>query len=150
MVVKFNRNVKYIKFTKNFFIKGVNKDWGQSRVQIIVRCAEHSFLRLKELESSRRFVRKFCKKKKGKLFIRVVPYQGLTYKSVGVRMGKGKGKKIKDYLCRIKPGKVLFEFEKNIKKLKLKTRTFIGRIYGVFFILKKKLSVGVNIFFINK
>ena len=65
-------------------------------------------------------------------------------------MGKGKGKKIKDYLCRIKPGKVLFEFEKNIKKLKLKTRTFIGRIYGVFFILKKKLSVGVNIFFINK
>lgn len=140
MVVKFNRNIKFLKFVKNFKIKGSKVNFNYISGDIVLRSVDYSFMRLKELESSRRFLRKFCKKKKGKLHIRVTPFQILTYKSVGVRMGKGKGKKVKDYLCRIKPGQALFEFEKNIKKKKMILRIFLLRMCNVFFLLKKRLS----------
>lgn len=147
MVVKFNKNLKYSKFYKSFNIKGERNNWRKISSQIILRSCNYSFMKLKELEASRRFLRRYCRKKKGILHIRVIPYQILSYKPLGVRMGKGKGKKVRDYICRIQPGKVLFEFEKNIKKLKIKTRIFIGRVYGIFFLLQKKLSVNTTIFF---
>lgn len=147
MVVKFNRDIKFLKFVKNFKIKGNKLNFNYISGNIILRSNIFSFMRLKELESSRRFLRKFCRKKNGKLHIRVTPFQILTYKSVGVRMGKGKGKKVKDYLCRIKPGQVLFEFEKNIKKKKLLLRIFLLRMCNIFFLLKKRLSVSATYFF---
>lgn len=147
MVVKFNKNIKYSKFCKIFKVKGISSKIKFISGSVLLRTKGVSFMSLKEVESSRRFLRKYCKKKKGKLHIRVTPFQQLTYKSVGTRMGKGKGKKVKDFLCRIKPGKILFEFEKNIKRQRLIIRLFVTRICGIFFILKKKLSVNVSVFY---
>lgn len=142
MIVKFNKNIKFEKFSKIFFMKGYDKNLNFISGNIILISTDFGLISLKELEASRRFLRKFCKKKKGILHIRVIPFQLLTFKSVGIRMGKGKGKKVKDRLCRIRPGKILFEFEKNIKKQRiLSLRLFINRIFGVFFILKKRLSL---------
>ncbi len=60
-----------------------------------------------ELEAARKAIKRIIKRK-GKLLIRVKPYQPLTRKSAGVRMGKGKGR-IDRYVYPIKPGKIILE-----------------------------------------
>ncbi len=60
-----------------------------------------------ELEAARKAIKRIIKRK-GKLILRVKPYQPLTRKSAGVRMGKGKGR-IDRYVYPIKPGKIILE-----------------------------------------
>lgn len=64
-----------------------------------------------ELEAARKAIKRIIKRK-GKLILRVKPYQPLTKKSAGVRMGKGKGK-VNRHVYPIKPGKVILELINN-------------------------------------
>lgn len=61
----------------------------------------------REIEAARRaFTRAI--QRKGQIFIRVFPDKPITEKTLGVRMGKGKGS-VEYWVCPIQPGKILFE-----------------------------------------
>jgi large subunit ribosomal protein L16 len=79
---------------------------------------ESSFLDSNQIESCRRVISRYTKRK-GKLWIRVFPDYPFTAKPIGVRMGKGKGK-VDIWVARVCKGKVLFEFDGLPKAVVLK------------------------------
>jgi len=86
-----------------------------------------------ELESARVSMKRMLRKK-GKVFVRGYPYLPINERATGVRMGKGKGGKIKAWVYPVKPGKILYEIsdvslskgqkvlEMAAKKLSVKTK----------------------------
>ena len=92
---------------------------------------EGGLLSAKEIEATRQVINRYLKRK-GKIWIRVVPDITMTTKPTEVRMGKGKGA-VKAWFCRVRMGRVLFEvdggsdydireaFSAAKKKLSLKT-----------------------------
>jgi len=94
-----------------------------------------------EMESCRKAIKKVIgKSKRIKILIRMFPYIPLTGKPLEVRMGRGKGSRIRKWVYFIKPGKILFEI-KNIShkfgRLALKAAS-------------KKLSVKTKILAVKK
>lgn len=93
-----------------------------------------------QIESARKAINGYLKRT-GKLWIRVFPDIPVTKKPTEVRMGKGKGA-VEYYICRVKPGRILFElgsvteeqaskaFTKAAAKLPIKTK-FIKTFHGV-------------------
>lgn len=69
----------------------------------------HYRLNSKQLESIRRILTKFVKKK-GKVWFNVFPSVPVSKKPADVRMGKGKGS-LEYWVCRIKPGRMIFELD---------------------------------------
>lgn len=62
----------------------------------------------REIEAARRSIRRSISKA-GKLLVLAYPHLPLTKKPLQVRMGKGKGSKVKDWVCPVKPGQPLFK-----------------------------------------
>jgi large subunit ribosomal protein L16 len=81
-------------------------------------CLDYARITSNEIESARRAIRKITKKS-GKIFIRIYPYLPLTKKPAEVRMGKGKGSKIRAWVYPAKPGKIIFELAGLTKNLSL-------------------------------
>lgn len=93
----------------------------------------------RQIEAARRTITR-AMKRQGRLWIRIFTDIPVTKKPLGVRMGSGKGP-VDHYICRVKPGKVIFEldgvprelaekaFELAAAKLPIKTR-FIARDQG--------------------
>ena len=72
-----------------------------------LKAIEPGLITSKQIEATRRaMIRKI--KKSGKIWIRAYPDIPVTSKPVEVRMGKGKGT-VDHFVCRVKPGKILFE-----------------------------------------
>lgn len=72
-----------------------------------LKAIESGMITLKQIEASRQAITRKIKKK-GKLWIRIFPNIPISSKSIGVRMGKGKG----TFSCwgtKVKKGTVLFE-----------------------------------------
>lgn len=69
----------------------------------------------KQIEMCRRIISKRIKGI-GKLWIKVFPKVPITSKPKSVRMGKGKGD-ISHWVCKIKPGKILYEIDGVQKKV---------------------------------
>jgi len=63
----------------------------------------------RQLEASRRAITRFLTRA-GRLWIRVFPDVPVTAKPAEVRMGKGKGA-IDRWVCRVKPGTIMFEVD---------------------------------------
>ena len=63
----------------------------------------------RQIEASRRAITRFLKRA-GRLWIRVFPDVPVTAKPAEVRMGKGKGS-IDRWVCRVKPGTIMFEVD---------------------------------------
>ena len=61
----------------------------------------------RQIEAARRVISRYTKRM-GKLWIRVFPDKPVTKKGAGAKMGSGKGD-IDQYVCVVKPGKILFE-----------------------------------------
>jgi ribosomal protein L16 len=61
-----------------------------------------------QIEAARRVVKKFIRKS-FKLQIQIYPFAPITKRPSDVRMGKGKGTKIVDWIYPIKAGKTIFE-----------------------------------------
>ncbi len=61
----------------------------------------------RQIEATRKVLARSTKRM-GKLWIRVFPDHPITEKAQGVKMGSGKGD-IKEYVVKIKPGRMLFE-----------------------------------------
>jgi len=85
-----------------------------------------------QIESFRRTITSNTKRKV-KIWIRIFPDTPITFKGIGMRMGKGKGQ-VKYWVAKIEKGNILFELngqnlnliyksvKKAIKKLSLKTK----------------------------
>lgn len=97
-----------------------------------LKAIEPERITARQIESARRCIARSMKRV-GKLWIRVFPDVPVSKKPAEVRMGSGKGS-VEYYVCRIKPGKVIFEldgidedvareaFAKASAKLPLKTK----------------------------
>jgi large subunit ribosomal protein L16 len=76
----------------------------------IMISSSYGLLSAQELEAGRKVIRKILgKNKRIKLLLRVFPYIPLTGKPAEVRMGRGKGSRIRKWVCFVKPGKIIFE-----------------------------------------
>jgi len=118
-----NFNIKFLKYYKKphskFKLAGfsINQAPRLSENYAMI-CLEYARITSNEIESARRAIRKITKKS-GKVYIRVYPYLPLTKKPAEVRMGKGKGSKIRAWVYPIKPGKIIFELSGLTKNLSL-------------------------------
>lgn len=113
MILYHSLNVnKKFKKPHKIFLKGKQLDRYLSDFSMVSK--ENKWLTEKELEATRKVIQKVIKKKKGKVIVRVKPYLPLFKKSLGLRMGKGKGSKVNRWVYPIRPGKVMFEV-KNIR-----------------------------------
>ena len=83
-----------------------------------LKSIESGTLTFRNIEASRQAISRKIKKK-GKLWIRIFPHTPLTNKSLGSRMGKGKGS-FKNFIIKISSGTMLFELCGVNKKLALK------------------------------
>ena len=63
----------------------------------------------RQIEAARIVITRYVRRR-GKVFIRVFPDKPITKKPAEVRMGKGKGSP-EEWVCVIKPGRVMFEIE---------------------------------------
>ncbi|MDR1494838.1 MAG: 50S ribosomal protein L16 [Rickettsiales bacterium] len=66
-------------------------------------------LKSNQIEAARRCITRTMKRA-GKMWIRIFPHSPVTSKSLGVRMGGGKGA-IDYWMCQVRPGLVLFELD---------------------------------------
>jgi large subunit ribosomal protein L16 len=72
-----------------------------------LQAVEASLLTARQVEAGRMAIQRAVKRQ-GQLWIRVFPDKPLTKKPLEVRMGGGKGA-VEEWVCVVKPGRVLFE-----------------------------------------
>lgn len=72
-----------------------------------IKAVQAGLISSKNIESARQSISRKTRRK-GKLWINIFPNLPITAKSVGVRMGKGKGS-IHNWSSKVKPGTILFE-----------------------------------------
>jgi large subunit ribosomal protein L16 len=73
-----------------------------------LRAVEYGQMSQSEIEAGRKIIRRLIKKK-GLLLIRVFAFLPLMKKPAEVRMGKGKGARLRKNVYPVKPGQILFE-----------------------------------------
>jgi large subunit ribosomal protein L16 len=110
-----NYNIKFLKKYKKPHGKVKLSGLGlKSSVRVInfdifaIKSLEYGKVTANQIESARRAVRKITKKS-GKILIRIYPYLPLMKKPAEVRMGKGKGSKIRAWVYPVRPGKTILE-----------------------------------------
>jgi ribosomal protein L16/L10AE len=89
----------------------------------------------------------FLKKKLkyiSKIFIRVSKNLYCTKKSIGVRMGKGKGA-LDNFYIPVKKGQIFLEFFFKKKSKLLKNIEFLKKIKRIVILLSKKLCIKINL-----
>jgi large subunit ribosomal protein L16 len=74
-----------------------------------LKAVECGWITSRQIEAARVAISRFIKKG-GKVWIRIFPDKPITKKPLETRMGKGKGAP-EDWVCVIKPGRVLYEME---------------------------------------
>ncbi len=72
-----------------------------------LKALDYARLTSKQIETTYMAINKILQKQ-AKIYINIFPDTPITSKSIASRMGKGKGD-IKNWVCLIKPGKILFE-----------------------------------------
>lgn len=70
---------------------------------------ECGWISARQIEAGRIAISRHVKKT-GKLWIRIFPDKPITKKPIETRMGKGKGN-VEEWVCVVKPGRVLFEIK---------------------------------------
>jgi large subunit ribosomal protein L16 len=74
-----------------------------------LQAEECGWVTTRQIEAARIAMTRFIKRG-GKIWIRIFPDKPITKKPAETRMGKGKGSP-EDWVCVIKPGRVLYEME---------------------------------------
>ena len=74
-----------------------------------LQAIECGWITSRQIEAARVAISRYIKKG-GKVWIRIFPDKPITKKPLETRMGKGKGAP-EDWVCVIKPGRVLYEME---------------------------------------
>ncbi len=88
---------------RGFSYRGSVISFGEFALKAVGR----GYLTSNQIESARRAITATTKRS-GKVWIRVFPDKPITKKTLGVRMGSGKGA-VDHYATPVKPGRVLFE-----------------------------------------
>lgn len=102
--LKFKKNHKV---NKSFLTLKEQKVFFPKNGLFVIKALEAGKLNFKQIEACRKSLRRDMKKQ-GKIFIRVFTYHSITKKSVGIRMGKGKGNHAL-WICPIRKGQVICE-----------------------------------------
>jgi len=113
-----------------------DKAWKQCEIKygsVSIKSRTSGLVTYEELEAGRRSIKKRLRRK-GSIWINVRADTILTKKSIGVRMGKGKGK-MDRWVVKVKPGMILYEVG---GVMELKARKALEACM-------EKLSVRVNI-----
>jgi large subunit ribosomal protein L16 len=107
-----NRKFKKINGKVRFVgVRNLPKNLYYGKTSVLVSCG-YGLISASEIEAVRRSIRKnIGKSKRVKLLTRIYPYIPLTGKPSEVRMGRGKGSKIRKWVYFCKPGKILFELK---------------------------------------
>jgi large subunit ribosomal protein L16 len=129
------RKTKYRKVKKgklqNLEFKANKLTFGK----IGLKAAESGIINAKQIEAARQAISRKIKRN-GKLWVKIFPNVPITSKSVGTRMGKGKGN-VSHWGSRVRGGTVLFEvcgikqatanaaFRTGGAKLPIKTKIFM-------------------------
>ena len=85
--------------------RGATVAFGEYGLQAMERC----WLDTKQIESARVAITRFMKRR-GKVWIRILPQKSFTKKPLETRMGKGKGP-LESWVAVIRPANVLFEVD---------------------------------------
>jgi large subunit ribosomal protein L16 len=91
-------------------LKGINYSM-LSKNSVVIRAMQYGSLNNNEIESIRRLIRRKIKRS-GQLSIRAYGYLPLLKKPAEVRMGKGKGNKLRYKIFPVRPGQILVQLEK--------------------------------------
>jgi len=103
---KFNKINGKVKFSG---IRIIPKNLPDKNFSALISTS-YGLLSASEIDAAKKIIRKIVgKNRKIKVLTRVFPYIPLTGKPSEVRMGRGKGSRIRKWVCFIKPGKILFE-----------------------------------------
>jgi large subunit ribosomal protein L16 len=97
-------------FTSYFFLAMFRRMRTTRRV--IVRATEYAYLSRETIEAFRKTISPHFRKRSAgtaKFHIRCYPYLPLMKKPAEVRMGGGKGAKLRTFVCPVRPGQILFE-----------------------------------------
>src|ERR687897_3738125 len=103
---------KKVKFRKQQRGRMKGKAWTGSKVAFGdygLKALECGWVTDREIEAGRIAITRFVKRS-GRIWIRVFPDKPITKKPQETRMGKGKGAP-DQWVCVVRPGKVLFEME---------------------------------------
>ena len=84
-------------------LRGVEVTFGEYGLKAMGR----GWLSARQIEAARKAIVKHTRRG-GKVWVNVFPDKPTTKKALGVRMGSGKGD-IHQYVCVIRPGRILFE-----------------------------------------
>jgi ribosomal protein L16 len=87
----------------------------------VLKALQSTRLSAHEIEAGRRIIKKSIGKNY-LLLLHVYPFVPLTKRPSDVRMGKGKGTRIVDWIYPIKAGKIIYELIPKIKKRKKKSK----------------------------
>jgi large subunit ribosomal protein L16 len=111
---------------------------------VVVRSNQYGYVSDRSIEAFRKVIAPYFRKKsytKSAFFIHIYPFVPLTKKPAEVRMGGGKGSKLRGHFSPVKPGQILFSvfmfnpsFSKKLlsyasQKLGLKLSVFIILFY---------------------
>lgn len=90
---------------KGFATRGCRVSFGDYGI-VATQCG---WITARQIEAARIAISRHLKKA-GKLWIRIFPDKPITKKPIETRMGKGKGN-VEEWVCVIKPGRVLYEVQ---------------------------------------
>ncbi len=101
------KQIKYKKTKKGKLLKYEFKKTDLKFGTIGLKAVESGLINARQIEAARRaIVRKI--NRKGKIWFRIFPDLPITFKPVGIRMGKGKGP-VSHWVVRVRGGTVLLE-----------------------------------------
>lgn len=80
--------------------------------RVVVKSNSYGYISANAIEAFRKVIAPHFRKKRSKIYkflIRCYPYLPLTKKPAEVRMGGGKGSKVRGFYSPVRPGQILFE-----------------------------------------
>lgn len=103
------KKVKHRKMMKGRMTGAAHRGSELSFGEYGLQAQECGWITTRQIEAGRIAMTRFIKRG-GKVWIRIFPDKPITKKPAETRMGKGKGSP-EDWVCVIKPGRILFEME---------------------------------------
>jgi len=152
-IIRGNKTVKGRRIAhKQFYNVGLRPAQSFGRLgKFVVIAQKNHRINARQLEASRRLIKKVLGNKGAYISVTSYPFAPTTRRPQDVRMGKGKGSRINNWICPVKKGRRLFEVFVNelsygSKPLPLQTISNLNRaLQGVLKHLRIKLSVPVRV-----
>lgn len=107
------RKTKFKKYFKGVIRNNLSNSCKISHGSFALQALEIGRITERQIESARKTISNNLRRS-GRVWIKIFPNIPISKKPIESRMGKGKGD-ISHFICRVKPGKILFELD-NISK----------------------------------